>query len=131
MIPWFGAPAFGRAVIMGTEGLASRLLVLVAGISCHLMETARPFGEALERVIILEDSRERSHQIMPIQKAIQSTGDIVCGVNDSMVWKPTFGRVVIMGTEGLASRLLVVVAGISCHLMETARPFSICCPFKG
>ncbi|KAF7800494.1 uncharacterized protein G2W53_045088 [Senna tora] len=45
---------------------------------------------------------------MPIQRAIQSSGDILCGM---------------MGTGGLASRLLVVVAVIGCHLMATARPF--------
>ncbi|KAF7807851.1 uncharacterized protein G2W53_040012 [Senna tora] len=52
---------------------------------------------------------------MPIQKAIQSSGEILCGM---------------MGTWGLASRLLAVVAVIGCHLMATARPFGVCCPFK-
>ncbi|KAF7808934.1 Serine/threonine-protein phosphatase 7 long form-like protein [Senna tora] len=44
MIPWFGTPASRRAMIMGTEGLASRLFTVVTVIGCHLMETARPFG---------------------------------------------------------------------------------------
>ncbi|KAF7807891.1 hypothetical protein G2W53_040052 [Senna tora] len=96
--------------MMGTGGLASRLLVVVAVIGCHLMATARPFGEALERVITLGDSREGSDEVMPIQKAIQSCGEILCGM---------------MGIEGLASRLLAVVAAIGCHLMETARPFEM------
>ncbi|KAF7807785.1 hypothetical protein G2W53_039946 [Senna tora] len=45
---------------------------------------------------------------MPIQKAIQSSGEILCGM---------------MGTWGIASRLLAMVAVIGCHLMATARPF--------
>ncbi|KAF7807872.1 uncharacterized protein G2W53_040033 [Senna tora] len=49
-------------------------------------------------------------EVMPIQKAIQSCGEILCGM---------------MGIEGLASRLLAVVAAIGCHLMETARPFEM------
>ncbi|KAF7807826.1 putative rRNA intron-encoded homing endonuclease [Senna tora] len=44
MIPWFGTTASRRAVFMGIEGLASRLLAVVEVIGCHLMATARPFG---------------------------------------------------------------------------------------
>ncbi|KAF7807787.1 putative rRNA intron-encoded homing endonuclease [Senna tora] len=52
---------------------------------------------------------------MPIEWAIQSSGDILRGM---------------MGIEGLASRLLVVIMVIGCHLTATARPFGVCCPFE-
>ncbi|KAF7821637.1 uncharacterized protein G2W53_027092 [Senna tora] len=90
VLPLFGTTASRQSVIMGTEELASRLLLVIAVIACHLMETARPFGEALERVIILGDSRERSDEVMPIQKAIQSSGDILCEVDHSKVWNTRF-----------------------------------------
>ncbi|KAF7821638.1 hypothetical protein G2W53_027093 [Senna tora] len=105
MIPWFGTPAYRRAVIMGTEGLASLLLPMVAVIGCHLMETARPFdiccpfkgdrlpfdgnGPSLQFMLSLR-RWERSDEVMPIQKAIQTSGDILCWVDDSMVWNNRF-----------------------------------------
>ncbi|KAF7807836.1 hypothetical protein G2W53_039997 [Senna tora] len=99
--------------MMGTKALASRLLVVVAVIGCHDGN-----GLSLRYMLSLRSaihSQERSDEVMPIQKAIQSSGEILCAM---------------MGTEGLASRLLAVVAVIGCHLMATAHPFVICSPIE-
>ncbi|KAF7821674.1 hypothetical protein G2W53_027129 [Senna tora] len=145
MIPWFGTPASRGAVIMGTEELASRLLAVVAGIGCLIMKMARPFGEALECIIILGDSQERSHEVIPVQRAIKSSGVHGCGywwridVNGcpfeihalrcSIISTGSLHLLVCLCAHGMWFVLVVLVdVGInSLGVVMIAEPMPLCC----
>ncbi|KAF7807825.1 uncharacterized protein G2W53_039986 [Senna tora] len=126
MIPWFGTTASRREVIVGAEGLASRLLAVVPVIGCHLMATARPIS--INCLSTVGRGRVGRLPFGGNGPSLRRSNRVLASFAGSMIpsFRTTASRwAVIMGTKGLASRLLVAIAVIGCHLMATIRPFGI------